>query len=75
MVDWLVGGLAGWLIGWLVGWLVGLAGGGCKGRGQIQRDREMSGIGVHDVKLTKKSIKITKKKNSQVMWDAFNPST
>ena len=64
MVDWLVGGLVGWFLT-----------GRLHGRGQIQRDREMSGIGVHDVKLTKKSIKITKKKNSQVMWDAFNPST
>ena len=30
-----------------------LAWGGCKGRGQIQRVREMSGIGVHDGKFTK----------------------
>jgi hypothetical protein len=27
--------------------------GGCKGRGWIQWDWEMSGVGVHDVKLTK----------------------
>jgi hypothetical protein len=27
--------------------------GGCNGRRQIRRDEEMSGFGVHDVKLTK----------------------
>jgi hypothetical protein len=26
-----------------------LFGGGCKSRGQIENEREMSGIGVHDV--------------------------
>jgi hypothetical protein len=30
---------------------------GCKGRHQIQRDREMSGAGEHDVKFTKNQQK------------------
>jgi hypothetical protein len=32
---------------------VPLVGGSCKGRGQIGKKREMSEIGVHDVKVTK----------------------
>lgn len=32
---------------------VGVGVTGCKGRGGIWRDGEMSGIGIHDVKFTK----------------------
>jgi hypothetical protein len=40
---------------------------GCKGRGYIWRDEEMSGIGMYDVNLTnnKKNIKIKKRRKKQ----------
>jgi hypothetical protein len=35
--------------------------GGCKGRGWISRDRDMSGVGLNDVKFIKNQLKNLKK--------------
>lgn len=40
-----------------------ILGKGCKGRGWKQKDEEMNGIEIHDVKDTKKKIKIKVLKN------------
>lgn len=48
--------------------------GDCKGRGQIRRDREMNGMGIHDVKDTKNEVKKKKERNhyrlaySLILW-------
>jgi hypothetical protein len=38
---------------------------GCKDRGQVQRDGEMSEIGVHDMKSQRINKKLNKKSNNQ----------
>lgn len=45
-------------------------GGHCEGEGQIQRDGELSGVGLRDVEFTKSPSKV-KKDSGSMLDDGF----
>lgn len=69
----------GFLFGCLVDWFLfyfGVGGEGCKGRGQIPGDGEMSRTGVHDEKLTRINKKVGWKKiHMMVVWHLKSESS